>query len=390
LDSQPNDVGGRRFSTYNPVAPTIQSFIQHDQFPRQPAQPLPAPTGAAPYHLSLDAVLPADAMAAITSAGRLVFHVAGDTGGVKAPQPQEIVAMHMVYDLEEPDPAARPAFFYHVGDVVYYYGEASNYYDQYYEPYVHYQAPIFAIPGNHDGDLAPGSTASSLDAFVENFCAKEAGLSQEAGDTARPAMIQPNVYWTLATPLATIVGLYTNVPEGGQLDDQQKAWLADELRHAPTDKCLLLAAHHPIYSLDDHHSGSAYLKGVLEEAFANSGRIPDAVLTGHVHNYQRFTRNMDNRDVPFIVVGGGGYWHLHYMIKALGSPIPLPYVVPEDPNVQLESYCDNRQGYLKLDISRGRLTGTYTPVPRLHESWTDRLDPIDTFTLDLNEHRLIR
>jgi hypothetical protein len=43
------------------------------------------------------------------------------------------------------------------------------------------------------------------------------------------AMTQPNVYWTLATPYATIIGLYTNVPVGGYVDDKQKAWLIKEL-----------------------------------------------------------------------------------------------------------------------------------------------------------------
>ena len=46
-----------------------------------------------------------------------------------------------------------PSFFYHLGDVVYFTGARSSYYDQFYDPYLHYAAPIFAIPGNHDGDL---------------------------------------------------------------------------------------------------------------------------------------------------------------------------------------------------------------------------------------------
>jgi predicted phosphodiesterase len=389
MDRQPGR-SRRAFSAYDPGAPPVRSFVEQPQQSNQPYRPHPPPSGSPPYHLALDAVLPADAMAAIRQNGRMVFHVAGDTGGVKAPQPQQIVAMHLVYDLEEPDPVARPAFLYHLGDVVYYYGEAQSYYDQFYEPYVHYQAPILAIPGNHDGDLAPGATVASLAAFAENFCAAEAHLTPEAGDTPRLAMTQPNVYWTLDTPLATFVGLYTNVPEGGALDDQQKAWLESELTSAPADKWLLLAAHHPVYSLDDHHSGSAYLKNLLEETFTKTGRTPDVILTGHVHNYQRFTRSQDGREVPYIVAGGGGYWHLHYMSKALGSPIQLPYQVPDDPSVQLESYCDNRQGYLKLDLTADRLVGTYVPVPRLHESWTQRLDPLDTFTLDFREHHLAR
>ena len=48
-------------------------------------------------------------------------------------------------------PAAAPAFCFHLGDVIYNFGEAEYYYDQFYEPFRAYDRPIFAIPGNHDG-----------------------------------------------------------------------------------------------------------------------------------------------------------------------------------------------------------------------------------------------
>jgi hypothetical protein len=37
-------------------------------------------------------------------------------------------------------------------------------------------------------------------------------------------MTQPYVYWTLLTPLVTIIGLYGNCPEGGQLSQAQINW----------------------------------------------------------------------------------------------------------------------------------------------------------------------
>lgn len=64
--------------------------------------------------------------------------------------------MHMVDDLQ----ASNAAFFYHLGDVVYYNGEAARYYEQYYDPYLQYDAPILAIPGNHDGEELPGQGPS--------------------------------------------------------------------------------------------------------------------------------------------------------------------------------------------------------------------------------------
>lgn len=381
----------RRFSRYDPQAPPKVSHRTPQPEELRGYQPLPPPVGPPPYHLALDAILPPDAVKAITQNQRLVFHVCGDTGGVKTPQSQQIVAMHQVYDLDLAPPA-RPAFFYHLGDVVYYYGEATSYYDQFYEAYEHYAAPIVAIPGNHDGDVNPTANPrpSSLAAFVENFCAKEVTTTPEAGDVARDAMTQPHVYWTFETPLVTIVGLYTNVPEGGKLDDDQIAWLGSELKNAPKDRPLLLATHHPIFSLDDHHSGSTYLKDLLDEAFAQTGRLPDLILSGHVHNYQRFTRTFDRQEVPYLIVGAGGYWHLHYMSKAFGNPIPLPLAVEDVPNLVLENYLDSRHGYLTLDVTPDRITGVYTPVPRPQEPWTDRLRPIDTFILDIKEHRLVR
>ena len=48
-----------------------------------------------------------------------------------------------------------------VGNQRHHHGELSQYTQQFYEPYARYPAPVFAVPGNHDGDPLPG--ASSLD-----------------------------------------------------------------------------------------------------------------------------------------------------------------------------------------------------------------------------------
>jgi hypothetical protein len=357
-----------------------------EALPSEQFQPLPQPTGPSPYHLSLEQVIP-DKIAAINAAGRLVFHIVGDTGGVKTPQDQRIVAMHMVTDTEGTDPTTLPAFFYHLGDVVYYNGEGVKYYDQFYEPYGDYPLPIFAIPGNHDGDPID-NTVKSLDAFVANFCSPTPEVRKEAGEYPRHSMTQPNVYWTLEAPFVTIVGLYTNVPEGGVVKDDQAAWFASELANAPTDKALLVALHHPIYSADRFHSGSEHMGQLLEQAIQKTGRTPDAVFTGHVHNYQRFTRSLNGRDIPFIVAGAGGYWNLHYMVKGPdGGKLQVPYQLPEL-DTTLESYCDDHHGYMKLEITPQALKGEYYTVPRLHESWQAPATLLDTFTLDLTTHRL--
>jgi hypothetical protein len=353
----------------------------------QPFRPLPPPTGTMPYHLSLDHIVSADALAEIQRAKRMAFHIIGDTGGVKAPQAQQIVAMYLENDVQNASSGAHPAFFYHLGDVVYYYGEAANYYSQFYEPYIQYPLPIVGIPGNHDGDLFDTSV-SSLAAFVENFCAKEPHITPEAGDSTREAETQPYVYWTLEAPFATIVGTYTNVPEGGDLDAAQIAWLEGEFANAPQDRALLLAMHHPIYSADKLHSGSTYMEQLLEQVIQKTQRYPDAVFAGHVHNYQRFTRAIVGRQIPYIVAGAGGYWHLHYMQKNPdGTPLRVPFEV--EPGTTLESYSDDRHGFLRLEVTDQVLTGTYTTVPRPQESWRNGpVQVLDSFTLNWREHRL--
>lgn len=354
--------------------------------PRVKFAPLPQPTGSEPYHLSLEQVIP-DKVPAIQAAGRLVFHIAGDTGGVKAPQDQRIVAMHMVADSQDADTARQPAFFYHLGDVVYYNGEDTKYYDQFYEPYNDYPLPILAIPGNHDGDPIDDTTPS-LDAFAANFCSPTPVVRKEAGEYPRHAMIQPNVYWTLEAPFVTIVGLYTNVPEGGEVHDDQAAWFISEIANAPTDKALLVALHHPIYSADQYHSGSDRMGQLLEQAIDKTGRIPDAVFTGHVHNYQRFTHRLNGRDIPFIVAGAGGYWHLHYMMQGPdGNKLQTPYELPEL-DATLESYCDDHHGYMRLEVTPQTLKGEYFTVPRSHDSWNDPATLFDSFALDLTSHKL--
>jgi hypothetical protein len=140
----------------------------------------------------------------------------------------------------------NPSFLYHLGDIVYKFGEASEYYSQFYEPDAHYPASIFAIPGNKDGDVRVNSNENSLEAFVNNFCAKTQAVTPDAGDISRDAM--PNVYWTLDVLFVTIIGLYSNVPDGGVIKETQFQRLANELRTAPTDKAVILSVHHSPFS----------------------------------------------------------------------------------------------------------------------------------------------
>jgi calcineurin-like phosphoesterase family protein len=336
--------------------------------------------GRAPFHLDLAAILPTRT-SAIRESGRLVFHAVGDTGGVNGTGAQINVADHMTRQIHESALPDQPSFLFHLGDVVYDHGEDTGYHEQFYHPYKDYPAPIFAIPGNHDGNTL--DPAATLDPFLKHFCADQASHAPEAGHSNRPTMIQPSPYWRLETPAATIVGLYSNV--SGELDNtdqggtEQADWLAEELKTAPADLCLIVAVHHPIYSFGKH-GGTARVRDALEQAIDRSGRAPDAVLTGHDHCYQRFTRKREGRRIPVLVVGAGGFAGYDDLTRVDAKTEPFP-------DVKLEAYEDEHPGFLRLTVSRDSLTGEYFTVPKAgQEKRPEKLR--DRFTLDLKTHHL--
>ena len=319
-------------------------------------QPLPRPLGLAPYHYDLSDAFP-DIAKAITDSGKLCFHVVGDTGGVQDGEFQNNVAEQMIEALQSGQ-ASAPQFCYHVGDVVYYTGMHDDYYPQFYEPYAHYNIPIFSIPGNHDGEVDDPTVQTSLDGWVDYFMQAHPDVDPISKDAPRVQLNLPNVYWTLVTPLATIVGLYTNVPEGGSIDSTQQMWLTHEFATAPNDRPLIFALHHPIYSFDVYHSGSSKMADVLENAIRDTGRVPNLVLSGHVHDYQRIEQTIaPGGPTPFIVVGNGGYHNLHKVHSKPGDKA-------DDTGAVLKAVNDKSWGFLTLTIDKTTITGATTEVDR--------------------------
>lgn len=366
---------------FRPPSATAEERAARRRLSSERFRPPKVQAERAPFHLDLAAVLPARTEA-IRKAGRIVFHMVGDTGGINGTGAQQNVADHMTRQIHESKMPDQPSFFYHLGDVVYFHGEDIDYHDQFYHPYQDYPAPIFAIPGNHDGDtLDPEET---LAPFLKHFCAREAYHAPEAGHSDRPTMIQPNCYWRLDAPFVTIIGLYSNV--SGELDHTdsgettQRDWLAEQLRTAPQDGCLLVAVHHPIYSFGKH-GGTERVRNALEHAMHESGRTPDAVFTAHDHCYQRFTRKRDGRRIPFIVGGAGGFAGYDDLTKIQADMEPFP-------NVSLEANDDERPGFLRVTVEADTLIGEYFTVPKAgKEDGREKLR--DRFTLDLRTHRLI-
>jgi hypothetical protein len=362
--------------------------------PHYPFQPLPPPAGEAPFHFDLSQLLSAQDIAGIKDAGVLVFHSVGDTGDPRGQQ-QDFVAGMMTNDAETSSNDRKPAFYYHLGDVVYFAGDIDMYGENFYETYKDYPGFIVAIPGNHDcqpddpqdGPVDPNK--KPLDGWVQNFMSTTPGqLGSNKTTSARTQMDLPNVYWTFTTPLATIIGLFSNVGESeGEIHPDQVAWFQGELKAADPNLALIVAVHHPPLSGDTEHSGSLAVYNVLFDSFKATKRYPNLILSGHVHNYQRFTQSVDGPkgtlQIPCIVAGAGGYTSLGKLHTVNGAYPAVPFPLGSD--LTLEQYDQENIGFLRLEVSKTQIVGSYLSSKYVPGT-TPTATVVERFAIDLTRH----
>lgn len=425
-----------------------------------PAQPEPSPAGAAfkcvehhpwtplpvppPRRLSAFTLRLRDVDAKergrVRTAGALTFHMLGCSGAFVDHEPQRHVARALVHQLHEraatsatptandAPPGGRPSFLYHLGDIVYKDDNAEDeagaiqsamYRDQFFTPYADYNRPIFAIAGNHDGKRTTDRRISAIDHFLAQFCASGARPSRPPTGR-RPPVAQPYPYWRLSTPLAYIIGLYSNSHNGGVLDDPANAtdrpqyrWLVEQLRDVrrrnvarTRPRAVLLAVHYPAYSgaanfaqrgdptLGPSGAGAEHTLGaVLQRAFAESGQRPDAVFSAHAHLYQRLTyRHADGWEVPYLIAGSGGHgpveslWETCAGAVAASKKLPFNAVLPpgltlgKGERVRVMAYDDQRFGFLRVSVTATALWGEFFTVRH------DTVTRADAFHLDRARH----
>ncbi|HUB29775.1 MAG TPA: metallophosphoesterase [Terracidiphilus sp.] len=380
----------------------------------QVTEPIPAPRVNPPV-MDLSAVLSASAMEAIQGAGQLVFHAVGDTGGVVKAEPQLAVADAMAADLTGKTYATGlPAFFFHLGDVVYYFGQQEYYPEQFYDPYRNYNAPIFAIPGNHDGVMYKNEPVSySLEAFMDNFCAVQPAIG--ASGFARTTMTQPGPYFVLTAPFARFIGLYSNTGEsvgvlsGGVIGNDQITFLQQQLaaalaarNAAPANKhpqALILTVHHPPFTGASDHFPSVSMLQAIDQCCEQAGIWPDLVLSGHAHLYERYVRTMkaDGREIPYIVAGNGGYYNLSKLKtdEEGNKPAPGQQTEPDGQGntITLAQYNDTNFGFVRIAASAASLEVTALSISGTATT-TSPTTPIqaptivDQFVVDLANHTI--
>jgi hypothetical protein len=369
-----------------------------------------------------------DVTATIQNNGQIVFHAVGDSGATsKAAFRDELrVADHAAEDLRSATVEERAAFFYHLGDVVYDFGEAAYYYDQFYEPFRNYPAPIFALAGNHDSFVVPGTAKEDepLVTFTRNFCAEKPQITPEAASLHRTAMTQPGLYFTLDAPFVRIIGLFSNALEDpGVISSQDGHWknvpdlqlsfLRAQLDRVKKDKykgAVLLAVHHPPFSYSPpsnaptsvgNHGGSPEMLAQIDAICKDVGVYPHAFLSAHQHNYQRYTRAIHfggkDIEVPFVVCGAGGH-HINPIVQGRrGQPAVRPrygdhvdYMdskkVVDARGLILENYDDNRAdyGYLRVVVTAQQVRIAFQLA---NEDVAQAQS--DLVTVDLATHRLV-
>ncbi len=363
--------------------------------------PFPAPRGGAEPVLTLQQVFGGNSgpINKINDNGQIVFHSTGDCGSTSGPKTQNEVADKMTADFNESDPKEVPQFNFLLGDVIYSFGETQYYYDQFYEPYRDYPAPILAVAGNHDGMISPLSQGvNSLDGFLRNFCAESFMVTPEAGGLSRTAQIQPGVFYTFDAPFVRILALYSNtledpgvIADGGAysgLGKSQLDFLTAALTRAKKENykgALLIASHHPAFTAGSNHGWSQLMTSQIDAICTQVGFWPHAVLAGHAHNYQRFTRHRkDGTLIPYIICGNGG--HNAQALTRGGTPPPRsPQIIQAAANgmdqVVLENYdaAPGHYGYLRVIVDNAQLRIEYHPAG----DGTGAKTPDDYVTVDL-------
>lgn len=377
----------------------------------------------------------------IKQRGVMSFHALGCSGFYQNQEPGKRVAGAMGDQLSKPrvyggtPDAVRASFLFHLGDLAYKDEDPANleakdqaliYNAQFYGQYTKYTREIFAIPGNHDGKTSKHQSKSGIVHFQENFCDPDRGLSPDNTTDNRKAMCQPYPYWRLETPITTIIGLYTNDINAGQLDDPtsddnpQYRWLVKtlaEIKQRTEPKALVLALHYPPYSggANFHERGDPNLgptprRGrlkplavLLQQAYRETDQYPDVVLSAHAHLYQRITyQHAGGREIPYMIVGSGGHPPIENLFETCAKdqverrPPPLDLVLPPDSELpdgdtaKVVAYNDTDFGFARItvDINENTLTGEFF-VAFCSGATTKEIPGLaDAFVLDLKKHAL--
>ena len=145
----------------------------------------------------------------------------------------------------------------------------------------------------------------------------------------------------------------------------------------------MIATHHPPFT------GSAVARSQPDHAQADRPGLQRqpafsriCYLSGHAHLYERYTRTVGRKQIPYLVAGMGGYYNLPGLKPGKPPPVPQDAASGNDASgnpLTLEAFNDNTFGFLRMTVSPSSITGAFVTV----DPSTGKTGVGDSFTVDL-------
>jgi Calcineurin-like phosphoesterase len=288
-----------------------------------------------------------------TDGDRFSFLVLGDPGEQDASQ----------YAVVEPLLAKGKgtAFMVICSDVIYPGGDVNDYVNGFYIPYKDYPETIYALPGNHDW-------YDGLNGFMYHFCGAEA-LPRTSyrltdfnvrqliarwiwGKAARPRRDlllgwmaqrpprkehprkapQPGPYFAIDTGQLLIVAIDTGMT--GKLDGEQGRWLLrvsrahDMPKVLLTGKPLIVDGHYQPGEIEWGEAEESAMYTTVDDIVREPAHNYVAAIGGDIHNYQRYSVDLNKRRIEYLVAGGGGAFlsatHRIGLVDVKSHPLSTP------------------------------------------------------------------
>lgn len=150
--------------------------------------------------------------------------------------------------------------------------------------------------GNHDYDASPAPAT-----YLSYFSPPRANLASTSGNTRYYDFVRGPIHFF-------VLNSNPQEPDGIDSTSIQARWLHRRLS-ASKSKWNVVIDHHPPYSSDDEHGPNAGMRWPFAEWGA------DAVVSGHVHTYERIMRD----HIVYFVNGIGGASRYNFGAHIQGS-----------------------------------------------------------------------
>jgi hypothetical protein len=126
----------------------------------------------------------------------------------------------------------------------------------------------------------------------------------------------------------------------------------------------------------------------IDQACTAAGIQPDLHLSGHAHLYERYTRTVNGKKIPYLVAGMGGYYNLPGLKPPKNRPTPPSFPASgtdaSGNPLRLEVYNDNTFGFLRITISPAAISGEFVTV----DPATGKTGSGDSFTVNFQANTI--